>query len=224
MKTLEEKKEELKNIMDMLETGVKEVFTSDKFKEYLDTMSKFHNYSVKNILWLQMQNPSAQRVAGMKTWNSLGRKITKGEKSLRILAPYKHKKEIEMDKLNPKTNTPYVDMGGNPIREKQRVEWISFKSVPVFDISQTNGKELPTLINELEGNVNNYEHMKSSLVEVAKIPVEFENIENGSKGYYQLGENRGRATIRAKNSHKTVITIYITLPFFPNVVNCSFMP
>ena len=190
MKTLEEKKEELKNTMDMLEKGVKEVFTSEKYKEYLDTMSKFHNYSVKNILWLQMQNPNAMRIAGMKTWNSLGRKITKGEKSLSILAPYKHKKEMEMDKLNPKTNTAYVDKGGNPIREKQKVEWISFKAVPVFDISQTNGKELPTLINELKGNVNNYEHMKSSLVEVAKIPVEFENIENGSKGYYHLVENR----------------------------------
>lgn len=136
MKTLEEKKEELKDTMDMLEKGVKEVFTSDKFKEYLNTMSKFHNYSVKNILWLQMQNPNAVQIAGMRTWNSLGRKITKGEKSLSILAPYKHKKEMEMDKLNPKTNTAYVDKGGNPIREKQRVEWISFKAVPVFDISQ----------------------------------------------------------------------------------------
>lgn len=190
MKTLEEKKEELKNTMDMLEQGVKEVFKSDKFKEYLNTMSKFHNYSIKNILWLQMQNPNAIRIAGMKTWNGLGRKITKGEKSLRILAPYTHKKEMEMEKLNPKTNTAYVDKVGNPIREKQKVEWISFKAVPVFDISQTNGKELPTLINELKGNVNNYEHMKSSLVEVAKIPVEFENIENGSKGYYHLVENR----------------------------------
>ena len=190
MKTMEEKKEELKNTMDMLERGVKEVFSSDKFKEYLNTMSKFHNYSVKNILWLQMQNPNARQIAGMKTWNSLGRKITKGEKSLRILAPYKHKKEIEMDKLNPKINTQYIDKGGNPIKEKQKVEWISFKSVPVFDISQTNGKELPTLINELEGNVDNYDHMISSLVEVAKIPVEFENIKNGSKGYYHLVENR----------------------------------
>lgn len=190
MKTMEEKKEELKNTMEMLEKGVKEVFSSDKFKEYLNTMSKFHNYSIKNILWLQMQNPNARRIAGMKTWNSLGRKITKGEKSLRILAPYKHKKEIEMDKLNPKTNTQYIDKGDNPIKEKQKVEWISFKSVPVFDISQTNGKELPTLINELEGNVDNYDHMISSLVEVAKIPVEFENIKNGSKGYYHLVENR----------------------------------
>ena len=95
-----------------------------------------------------------------------------------------------MDKLNPKTNVQYVDKGGNPIREKKRVEWISFMSVPVFDISQTNGKELPTLISELEGNVYNYEYMKSSLIEVAKIPVEFENIKNGSKGYYHLGENR----------------------------------
>lgn len=190
MKTLEEKKEELKKTMEMLEKGVGDVFTSDKFTQYLNTMSKFHNYSVKNILWLQMQNPYASHIAGMKTWNKLGRKINKGEKSLRVLAPYKHKKEIEMDKLKPNTNKAYVDSKGNPIKEKQQVEWISFKAVPVFDISQTNGKELPTLIDELDGNVNNYEYMKSSLIDVAKIPVEFEKIESGSKGYYHLKENR----------------------------------
>ncbi|HEY5588576.1 MAG TPA: LPD25 domain-containing protein [Candidatus Paceibacterota bacterium] len=190
MKTLEEKKEELKNTMEMLENGVKEVFTSDKFQEYLTTMSKFHNYSVKNILWLQMQNPDARHIAGMKTWNKFGRKVNKGEKSLKVLAPYKHKKEIEMDKINPKTNKAYVDKAGNVIREKQSVEWVSFKVVPVFDIAQTNGKELPTLINELDGNVNNYEYMKDSLVEVAKIPIKFEDIKNGSKGYYHLIENR----------------------------------
>ena len=190
MKTLEEKKEELKNTMEMLEKGVKEVFTSDKFTEYLSTMSKFHNYSVKNILWLQMQNPNASRIGGMYTWNKLGRKVNKGEKSLRVLAPYKHKKEIEMDKINPKTNSAYVDKNGKKVREKQPVEWMSFKAVPVFDISQTNGKDLPTLISELEGNVNNYDYMKSSLKEVAKIPIEFENIENGSKGYYHLAEKR----------------------------------
>ncbi|MBU3093545.1 hypothetical protein KPL35_15915 [Clostridium sp. CF011] len=206
MKTLEEKKEEIKNTMDMLEKGVKDVFESNKFKEYLNTMSKFHNYSVKNILWSQMQNPNAKRIAGMKTWNSLGRKITKGEKALRILAPYKHKKEIEMDKFNPKTNTAYVDKSGNTVREKQRVEWISFKAVPVFDISQTNGKELPTLVNELEGTVDNYENMKSSLVEVAKIPVEFENIENGSKGYYHLGEN-GIAIKEGMSEEQTIKTL-----------------
>ena len=190
MNTIGEKKEELKNTLEMLEKGVKEVFTSDKFKEYLNTMSKFHNYSVKNILWLQMQNPNASRIGGMKTWNKLERKVNKGEKSLRVLAPYKHKKEIEMDKLNPKTNSPYVDKNGNPLREKQPVEWISFKAVPVFDIAQTTGKDLPTLISELKGNVNNYVYMTSSLVEVAKIPVEFENIKNGSKGYYDLEEKR----------------------------------
>ena len=190
MKTLEEKKEELKNTLEMLEKGVKEVFTSDKFKEYLNTMSKFHSYSVKNILWLQMQKPDASRVAGMKTWNKLGRKVNKGEKSLRVLAPQKHKKEIEMDKLDIKTGKQYVDKNGNPVREKQTMEWVSYKAVPVFDIAQTNGKELPTLINDLEGNVNNYEYMKSSLIEVAKIPVKFEDIKDSSKGYYHLVENR----------------------------------
>jgi len=184
MKTLKEKKEELKNTMEMLEKGVKEVFTSDKFTEYLNTMSKFHNYSIKNILWLQMQNPNASQIGGMKTWNKLGRKVNKGEKSLRVLAPYRHKKVMEIDKLK------YIDQDGKPIREKQPIEWISYRAVPVFDIKQTNGKDLPTLISELAGDVNNYDHMESSLIEVAKIPVEFENIKNGSKGYYHLAEKR----------------------------------
>ena len=173
MQMLKEKKEELKNTMEMLEKGVKEVFTSDKYIEYLNTMSKFHNYSMKNILWLQIQNPNARCIGGMKTWNKLGRKVNKGEKSLRVLAPYKHKKEIEMDKLNLKTNSPVLYNNGNAVREKQRVEWNSYKAVPVFDIGQTNGKDLPTLIDELKGNVNNYDYMKSSLIEVAKIPVKF---------------------------------------------------
>jgi hypothetical protein len=136
MKTLQEKKEELKNTLEMLEKGVKEVFTSDKFKEYLNTMSKFHNYSVKNILWLQMQNLNLSRVAGMKTWNRLGRKVNKGEKSLKVLAPFKYNKEIEMDKLDPKTGKQCLDKDNNPIQEKQIVEWMSYKAVPVFDISQ----------------------------------------------------------------------------------------
>ena len=189
MKTLQEKKEESKNTLEMLEKGVKEVFTSNKFREYLDTMSKFHNYSVKNILWLQIQNPNSSRVAGMKTWNKVGRKVNKGEKSLKVLAPQKHKKLVEMDKLDPKTGKQCLDKNGNQVREKQTVEWISYRAVPVFDIAQTNGKELPTLIEELQGNVNNYQYMKASLIEVAKVPVTFENIKD-SKGYYHLTENR----------------------------------
>ena len=105
-KTLEQKKKELQDTLEMLEKGVKEVFESDKFREYLDTMSKFHNYSPKNILWIQMQKPDAIKIAGMKAWNKLGRKVIKGQKSLKVLAPFKHKKEVEMDKLNPKTGKP----------------------------------------------------------------------------------------------------------------------
>lgn len=190
MKTLEQKKKELKDTLEMLEKGVKGVFESDKFREYLDTMSKFHNYSVKNILWIQMQKPDATKIAGMKSWNKLERKVIKGEKSLKVLAPFKHKKQVEMDKLNPKTGKPILDKGGKAVKEKQTVEWISYRAVPVFDINQTEGKELPSLIEELQGNVNNYEYMRDSLIEVAKVPVKFENIQNGSKGYYNLVENR----------------------------------
>lgn len=189
-KTLEQKKKELQDTLEMLEKGVKEVFESDKFREYLDTMSKFHNYSPKNILWIQMQKPDATKIAGMKAWNKLGRKVIKGQKSLKVLAPFKHKKEVEMDKLNPKTGKPILDKGGKAVKEKQTLEWISYRAVPVFDISQTDGKELPRLVEELQGNVNDYEYMKDSLIEVAKIPVEFENIQGGSKGYYHLTENR----------------------------------
>lgn len=189
-KTLEQKKKELQDTLEMLEKGVKEVYQSDKYREYLDTVAKFHNYSAKNILWIQMQKPDATQIAGMKAWNKLGRKVIKGQKSLKVLAPYKHKKELEMDKLNPKTGKPVLDKEGKAVREKQTVEWLSYRAVPVYDISQTNGKELPRLIEELQGNVNNYEYMKDSLIEAAQIPVEFENIQGESKGYYHLVENR----------------------------------
>lgn len=180
-KTYEERQEELKNTLKILEQGIKNVFTSDKYMEYLKTMSKFHNYSINNVLWVQMQNPNASVIAGLKTWNELGRKVNKGEKALRVLAPMKHTKLIEIEKVDANTK--------KPIKEKQKVEWISYKAVPVFDISQTNGKELPSLISELQGNIKHFDHMKNALTKVAKIPIEFEDIKD-SKGYYHLTENR----------------------------------
>lgn len=205
--SIEKKQEEIKETLKVLEEGIKEVFQSKKYIEYLKSMSKFHNYSINNILWIQMQNPNATRVAGLKTWNGLGRKVIKGEKSLKVLAPVKHSKIIDMEKIDPITQKPQLDNLGNPIIEKKKMEWISYRSVPVFDIGQTSGKELPQLIEELKGNVSQFEHIKNSLIKVSKVPVSFEDIKGGSKGYYDLVERRIAIKEGMSQSHtiKTLI-------------------
>ncbi|XZL95924.1 LPD25 domain-containing protein (plasmid) [Clostridium perfringens] len=189
-KSNDERKAEIEEILKNMEEGIKNVFESDKYKTFLDFISKFHNYSVNNLVWLQSQKPDMRRVAGLKTWNQLGRKVNKGEKALKVLAPMKHKKIMEMEKIDKVTGKPVLDSNGKILKEKQLVEWISYRTVPVFDISQTNGKEIPTLIDELKGSVKNNEILMNSLKGVSKAKITFEDIKGGAKGYYSYTDNR----------------------------------
>ena len=129
--------ERIKDITDSIEKGIKELFESDKYKEYLATMSRFHRYSVNNQMLIYMQKPSATLVAGFNKWHDqFGRNVKKGEKGIKIIAPTPFKKKVEETKLDPDTKLPMLDDNGNPIKEEKEIQIPMFHVVSVFDLSQ----------------------------------------------------------------------------------------
>lgn len=184
--------ERLKDITDELEQGIKDLFEGEKFKEYLNSMSKFHNYSFNNTLLIALQKPDSSLVAGFNSWkNQFGRHVNKGEKGIQILAPAPFKVKKEMEKIDEDTGLPMLDRNGKPIIEEVEVTIPYFKVVSVYDASQTSGKELPSLgADELSGNVQNYEKFFEALKAVSPVPIEFEKISDGGKGYYHHADKR----------------------------------
>ena len=190
--TAEKPADKMKEITDRLEQGIKELFESERFKEYLRVMSKFHNYSFNNTLLIAMQKPDASLVAGFSAWkNTFKRNVIKGEKGIRILAtsPFKIKQEVE--KIDPQTQKPVIDADGKPVTETKEVTIPAFKVVSVFDVSQTEGKELPDIaVDTLTGDVEQYKDFFAALEKTSPASIGFENIEGGTHGYYHLEEKR----------------------------------
>lgn len=186
MRQLQEDK--LKEITDKLEEGIKKVFSSDRYKEYLSAMNKFHGYSYNNLLLIMMQKPDASLVAGYKTWQSMERQVKKGEKGIMILAPCPKKKVVYIDKIDPRTREPVRDREGNIIKERKEINYATFHPVAIFDVSQTEGKELPSLAGELKGQVPDYTVLLDAIKEVAPAPVRFAHWEESKKGYYSPAE------------------------------------
>ncbi|MBP5432257.1 MAG: DUF3849 domain-containing protein [Ruminococcus sp.] len=184
-------KDRTKEITDKLEEGIKKLFEGDKFRNYLDTMSKFHDYSFNNTLLIAMQKPDATLVAGFNAWkNKFQRNVNKGEKGIQILAPAPYTIKKEQTKLDKDTQLPVLDDDGKPVIEEIEVKIPAFKVVSVFDVSQTSGKELPTLgVDELKGDVKNYEKLFEALKSIAPVPVSFEDIKGGAKGYFDKDKN-----------------------------------
>ena len=182
----------LKEITDRLEQGIKELFESERYKEYLRVMSKFHNYIFKNKILIAKQKPDASYVAGFNAWkNNFQRNVIKGEKGIRILAPAPFKVKREMEKLDPQTQQPIIGKDGKPVTEEQEVTIPAFKVVSVFDVSQTEGKELPNIgVDELTGDVEQYKDFFAALERTSPVPIGFEKIESGAHGYYHLEEKR----------------------------------
>ena len=170
-----------KGLAQVLKEGVKDYFKSDTYKQYLLAMSKFHNYSPLNIQMILKQNPNASYVASFKKWkDEFSRSVNKGEKALRIFAP------ITVKKRDPKTNEPLLDKDGN------EQTYTSFKLVPVFDVSQTDGKELPKPVYELKGSYQDYGNLYKSAKEVSEangVPISFSENTKGAKGYYSPVSN-----------------------------------
>ena len=181
----------VEDIMEKLENGLADLFSSETYKTYLNTMSKFHNYSLNNTLLIAMQKPDAQLVAGFNAWKkNFGRHVKKGEKGIRILQPAPYKVRYEQEKKDPDTGKVITGMDGNPVKEIVEIEKPGFRVASVFDISQTEGKELPTLgIEELTGEVRQYDRFMEALAKTCPVAIKYENIQGGAKGYYNLSED-----------------------------------
>lgn len=155
------------DITERLEQGVKEVFDSENYKAYLNTVSKFYNYSTNNCLLITMQYPEATMVAGYQAWKTkFKRQVRKGEKAIKILAPCPHKRVVEKD------------------GEEKEITWITYRTTNVFDIQQTEGEELPTICKRLKGSVDDYSTLKGNIIQISPVPVVFENIKGRAAGYY----------------------------------------
>ena len=184
-------KERLKDITDSIERGIEELFQSDKYAEYLRTMSRFHKYSVNNTMLIYMQKPDATLVAGFNKWrDQFERNVMKGEKGIKIIAPTPFKKKIEQEKRDPDTNLPVLDADGKVIVEEKEIKIPMFKPVTVFDVSQTDGKPLPQLASDLQGNVQNYEVFMEALRRSSPVPIEIIPIHDGADGYFSLDKQK----------------------------------
>ncbi len=180
-------KERLKEITDGIEAGIKALFQSDRFANYLRTMGRFHKYSVNNTLLIHMQKPDATLVAGFQKWKTqFGRNVKRGEKGITIIAPTPFKKKIEEAKLDPDTMLPMRDKDGKIIMEETEISIPMFKPVTVFDVSQTEGKPLPQLAASLNGRVQNYELMMEAIKRASPVPIVMEAMKPDMDGYFSL--------------------------------------
>jgi len=180
-------KDRMREIVDSIENGIKELFESDKYRQYLSTMSRFHRYSVNNTMLIYMQRPDATHVAGFNKWrNQFGRNVLKGEKGIRIIAPTPYKKKVEEIKTDPETNTPVLDADGKAIIEEKEIRIPMFKVVSVFDVSQTAGKPLPQLAADLSGNVQQYEVFMEALRRASPVPMEIKPVARDTDGFFSI--------------------------------------
>lgn len=180
-------KDRMREIVDSIENGIKELFESDKYRQYLSTMSRFHRYSVNNTMLIYMQRPDATHVAGFNKWrDQFGRNVLKGEKGIRIIAPTPYKKKVEEIKTDPETNAPMLDADGKAIIEEKEIRIPMFKVVSVFDVSQTAGKPLPQLAADLSGNVQQYEVFMEALRRASPVPMEIKPVARDTDGFFSI--------------------------------------
>ena len=191
-KTYPSQFEKVKEITDKLEAGIRELMDSDKFRDYLKCLSKFHNYSLGNTILIAMQRPDATLVAGYTAWTTqFGRQVQKGETGIRILAPTPYRKKMEVDVIDPATGLTRMNPDGTKATELKEIMVPAFKVVSVFDVSQTDGRPLPSLgVNELTGDVRQYEMFFEALKRSCPVPIAFEQIDSGAKGYYHTVDHR----------------------------------
>ena len=185
------REERMKDLNQRLEQGIRDVFESERFRDYLAVMSRFHTYSARNVLLIHMQRPNATHVASAKRWKEqFERFINKGEKAIYIMAPIPIVQTVERQKLDPDTKAPVLDEDGQVITEKREVQVPRFRPVPVFDVSQTNGKPLPQLAQDLTGDVEQYEAFMEALRRTAPVPMEIKPMAENLDGYFSLDEQR----------------------------------
>lgn len=182
----------IKEITDQLEIGIEEIFQSEEYIKWLTVMSRFHNYSLNNTILIAMQKPDATFVAGYTAWQKqFHRHVKQGEKGIRILAPMPYKKKVKVKKKDPNTGMVLKNPDDTVQTEMKEILYQRFKVVNVFDVSQTEGEKLPTLgINELSGDVDQFNLFFEALKQTCPVPIEFMEIEGTAKGYYHQTECR----------------------------------
>ncbi|MFA7077286.1 MAG: YodL domain-containing protein [Syntrophomonas sp.] len=184
-------KDRIKEITDSLEQGIKDLFSSDRYMEYLRTMSRFHRYSLNNTILIAMQKPNATMVAGFNKWrDQFGRNVKRGEKGIKIIAPTPYKVKKEMEKLDPETKAPMLDRDGKIIIEEVEIKIPLYKVVSVFDVSQTEGRPLPQLADDLTGDVKQYELFIEVLKQASPVPIAFEEMKADMDGYFSQNDKR----------------------------------
>ncbi len=187
-------KKEIHDVVKQLEAGIKDLFQSDRYMDYLKTMSKFHSYSINNIMIIHRQMPDATLVASYGRWKKLHRYVKRGERGIKILAPCPYSVMIEKE---------MVDKDGNSVTETTKVKRTAFKLESVFDISQTDGEPLPELVKDLDGQVTGFSDFREAICRTASVPVGFEDMKDGTHGYYHVAEKR----IAIKNGMSEAQTI-----------------
>lgn len=186
----EKQEAQLKDIMDKLEKGVIEVVSSERYQQFLDMVAKFPRYSTNNCILIMLQKPDAQMCQSFTNWKELGRYVKQGEKGIKIIAPSPYTVQREQQKKDV-SGKPIFDLDGEPIMEIVEIKVNAFKVVNTFDVSQTDGKELPTIeAKELQGDVDKFAVLFEALKQACPVPIEFEQIESGAKGYYHQTANR----------------------------------
>ena len=194
-----DRRAEMQELTDRLQDGVNAVRSSQGWKDMLQTMAKFHTYSVNNQILIAMQKPDATLVGSYTTWKSLGRQVNRGEHGIKILCPAPYRKTIIEDKKNP-DGKPVIGSDGRPVTEEKQVTVPAYKIGYTFDISQTSGKEIPKVgPDELSGSVNAYEQLKSALESISSVPIRYDNIKTGAKGYctpYEIVVKQGMGEIQ----------------------------
>ena len=188
--------EKTKAAFERIEQGVKDVYSSENFKQYLSCLSKFHSYSLNNTLLILSQKPEATLVAGYRSWqNNFNRHVNKGEKGLTILAPVVFKEKREMNQLDENGNV-VLDASGNTLKEEREVNITYFRTTTVFDISQTSGEPLPTFVHDLTGSSQEVQALIQTIQTICTIPIEFKtetedlSLLTGAKGYYSPHEEK----------------------------------
>ncbi len=185
-----ERKEEMESITKKLEKGIQDVFESQNFKDYLNFCARLPRYSVNNQILIMLQKPDASMCQSFTGWKELGRTVKKGEKGIRILAPAPFKKTVQRTKKDADGKT-VLDANGNPVMENKEITISAFKPVSTFDVSQTEGDDLPELgVHELTASVDGYNRMLDAVLHSSSVPVSFEEISNGAKGFYHLEDDR----------------------------------
>lgn len=180
-------KDRIKEITAGIEKGIMELFESDRYRQYLSTMSRFHKYSLNNVMLIHSQRPDATLVAGFNKWkNQFGRHVKKGERGIQILAPVPFKKKVDEVKLDPHTKAPILDKDGNLVKEEKEVSVPMFKVVSVFDVSQTDGKPLPVLAHSLSGDVQQYEVFMEALRRTSPVPIVIAHTDRDVDGFFDL--------------------------------------